>query len=784
VLADDYSGDAGSGAGTARAGAGEPRPAPDFASGTGDASARTSVPEERITEEEAIAALSASTTARVESARALDIISGLLRRMGDDPALRVGSINVFNDKIRIDEGDLSIGAGPRGAPATMREREPVLSLTEAYIEHRTLAYVRPPGFSKALDILRGRNLLVLCGPRGTGREAAALALLSLAAAARELKQIASTALLADRGWHCGPAGTGFLVRLDEAGVAGRLDDGWLHRTAARLREADNYMVVVTGGPSGSLATATGRADFLCEELGLPDAAAVLRRRAQAMVSPARMRALDRALAGADVAELLIADDSPSFAARAAVLLAQALNDGRDTSSVVRTLRNPTGQVQDWFDLYDGAEETDYRQLVLPIAVSVLEDSSYLAVTDAATMLYQRLFPEEDGPPPLRFRRSLREHQQWIQLAEAAEDGAALDGAQSELLRFRSPLLRPAVLHYTWTWLDGIRPALVGWMGDLVAHRDVDVRTRTAAAAGLLATLDFSYVLQQFLYPWAVGGSIAKRTCAALALAIPGSSPRHEDRVWALLGQWATEPPGTVGRRLACAAAEAVGGVLGRDRPRDAFAVLHEVLKRDEWESLTQVVLAVLHLAENGCAVDVLTALAEWTEPDDGSAPVIKALAAFAITARTPPFGEAPARTDLATRADGAQPPARGRSRLTGTAVASLDKSVPARPDSAPRSSASASWPALLQVADKRPNAVRDLWGRALAAKPVRPLALDALRDWLELADRDSTALDPVSRVIRSVAGLGGKHPERIEYYLDRWAHDPRQPVRAAQWLLS
>ena len=752
---------------------------------------------ERVTEEEAIRALSADGgTARAEYVRAMEIVDEVLRRMGDDPGLRIGSINVFNDEIQVGEGDFTIGAGGGRKPAGRRATDTVVLLDNISIERRANSYVRPKGFEQALEILTRRRLLVLCGPRGTGREAAALALLIEAADRGRLHLVDSTALLAEGGWLCGPGGTGFAVAPLEPPAARRLDDVWLEKTAKRLSEADNYMVVVTGAPTGALAMAGSRADFAFEELGVPDAMAVLSRRAHAAIEPTQSARLTSLLSSMEVADLVQADNSPRFAARAAVVLAEALNEGKDVALTIRALRNPAAQVQAWFDRYDGPGEPDYRQLVLPIAVSVLEDSGYLAVTDAATDLYRALLPGEEGPPPLRFRRSLIEHQHWIQLT-SGEGVPELHGQpRTGLLRFRNPLLRAEVLQYTWIWLDGIRPALNGWLGELARQPDVDVRARAATSAGLLATLDFHYALHNFIYPWAAGRSAAVRACAAIALAIPGRSFRYEAQVWELLRQWAAYAPERSGSRLASTAAEAAGSVLGRHRPGDALSVLREVLNRDEWDSLTVLFLAVLNLAENGCAAEVLTALSDWSEPDDGSAPVIKALAVFALVARTPMAAETARDSPRPAKAEA---PPRGPSRLTGTAVSphrnvteGSSATVGGRPDgggaegTSPRRDAPAhdrSWPVVLTEVGKHHDVVRDLWGRALAAKPVRPLALEALRYWLELADEDARALTPVSRVIYAIAGLGGKHPNRIEYYLERWAHDPNQPLRAARRLL-
>jgi len=144
---------------------------------------------------------------------------------------------------------------------------------------------------------------------------------------------------------------------------------------------------------------------------------------------------------------------------------------------------------------------------------VLEDSSYLTVTDAAITLYRQLLPGEKGPPPFRFRRSLGEQQQWIQTVVPEAPATPYGDPSPEQVRFRNPFMGTAVLRYAWTQVDGMRPAMTAWLLDLGDHPDVDVRARAAASAGLLATLDFSYVLHSFIYPWAVDPVPEVRACA-------------------------------------------------------------------------------------------------------------------------------------------------------------------------------------------------------------------------------------------------------------------------------
>jgi hypothetical protein len=757
-------------------------------------------PGEGISEEEAIRSLAGRLLARDDSARAGGILEQLFRRLGDDPTLRVGSINVFNDEISVEEGDFAIGSGSGRSPAGLAPGSAV-PLDNPYLRRHIGTYVRPGGFMAALDMLRRSHLLILCGPAGSGREAAAVALLAEAGSREQMHMLAGPLLLQEEeGWRCGPAGTAFLVPAVTGHVVGRIDDVWLQKTARLLSSSSNYMVVVAEAACGALAAASSRSEFTFEELGMPDPLTVMRRRAREVVAPTLAMDLKAWLASEEVAALIAEDSRPRSAARVGTLIAEAVNEHRDQAATLQALLDPARRVQAWFARMDTSTGADYQQIVFPVAVSVLEESSYLTVSDAAAALYLRLFPELDEPPPLRFRRALADQQQWIELVLPVEAASLYGDPPAELLRFRSPRLRAAVLEHAWTWVDGMRPALTGWLRELARHPDVDVRTRAAASTGLLATLDFSYVLHRFIFPWAVSPSPAARACAALALAVPGHSPRYSARVWSILRDWAANLPEGPGSRLPWTAAEAAGGALGRSHPADALIVLGEVLERDDWDCVGPLAVAVLNLAENGCLREVLQALLDWSEPMDGSPPVLKALLSFILTARTPAL-KIPGMPAEATPSNGSRPHgARGPSRITGTAVtvraaSSADASgdMAARPTPTAARTAAPShgvrseygaWPVLLREADHHRTAVRDLWGRALAAKPVRLLALEALRSWLELADRDEAALAPVSRVIEAVARLGGKHPERMEYYLERWAADLKKPVRSAQRVLA
>ena len=100
---------------------------------------------EGITEEQAIRSLAGRLPAREDSARSGDILDQLFRRLGGDPSLRIGSINVFNDEISVEEGDFAIRSGGGDtAPGGSRAADSAVPLDDAYLEspHR---HVHSPG---------------------------------------------------------------------------------------------------------------------------------------------------------------------------------------------------------------------------------------------------------------------------------------------------------------------------------------------------------------------------------------------------------------------------------------------------------------------------------------------------------------------------------------------------------------------------------------------------------------------------------------------------------------
>lgn len=656
-------------------------------------------------EEDALAQLRGESTSRQDIARAVEIISRRMRLL-DEADVRVGTVNMFNGPVDVG-GDFTTG-GARRTRKAGTERVPA-----SHVADYTTAYVRPLGYEDALNTLRDNNLLVLVLGSGTGRDAATYALL--------------TTLLGKEATLCAPTafgptwsvpdtdGQAYLVA--DADVT-KLDDAWLSRISERLCATKSYLVLCTTQLGGSLAEATRRAEFVVDTLRAPDPKLVVRARLLHL-GVVEESEVDERLDGWDVESVLAERPRPRFAVQVATAIAEAIEAGQDVRAALARLNDPVSQVDEWFADHDKPE-----QIAFAVAAAVLEESTYLTLSDAAVSLFEALAPPQISPPPLRFRRRMAAEQPWLELT----------GGAPAVVRFRSPQMQSVVLDYAWHELDGMRPALEEWLRDLVAHPDVEVRARAAAAAGMLAVQDFQHTLQRFIRPWASSKSFVVRHSAAIALSVIGQAPTHTERVWTLLRQWTSDVHSAAGKRLAATAGNAAGGLLGTAEPQRALRVLRDLSETDDWALLQPVVLSVFQLADTGSSTEVLDALLDWTEPDSDSELVVKGLTAFAFTAREQAFASA----------DG-----------------------------------EAGWPRLLADMNKHFTALSDLWGRALSNRPVRGLALEALREWVRTVDRDPTAYSLLLALLGDVADRGDRDFERLHYHLDRWESDAEDPSQAA-----
>ncbi|WP_434439463.1 hypothetical protein [Lentzea sp. E54] len=504
-----------------------------------------------------------------------------------------------------------------------------------------------------------------------------------------------------------------------------MDDVWLTRARQQLEDSHSFLVVVTGTPRGRLATASRRHEFVLENLTAPDPHLVFDAKLEAAALRRPLTEVRRRLEGTDLHALLTERPRPGFAVRAADTVVNAVNNGDDLATVLRELRDPGEQVAEWF-----GDTVDFAEISFAVATAVLEGCGYLTVSDAAAELHRTL-AGKSAEPVTHMRRTMRTDHTWIELAIGDEP---LDG---EVVRFRNPDLRLAVLEHVWHELDGMRTAIQEWLRGMAGHSDVEVRARAATAAGFLAAGDLSHALHAFLLRWAESESPEEQQSAAIALGVVGRRREHTGRVWHLLREFAAHARHRPESPLSHTAARAAGGLMGLDDPASALHLVRELLGTDDWSLLLPCAFSVARLVEDGAARQTVPELRAWSDAAGRGDLAVKVLTAFVIAARPAPLGVAH---------PGAHRP---------------------------------QWPVMIRDEGDHPDDIPELWSRALSHPRVRHLALNALRDWLRLADRDRRAYPAVLDVLAGIADIGDHEANDLLHQLEIWATDPRDPSDAA-----
>ncbi|MER5772406.1 hypothetical protein [Streptomyces sp. NPDC001985] len=680
---------------------------------------------------------------RSEALRAGVIADLIAERLNADTAgTRIGTLALFNDTVSFG-GGFSAGGGARAAGAGGPAGTASVALHPSELADHTEWFIQPEEYDTALEALRADRLVVLTAAPGTGREAAAVNLLAEALAmsgtggdgadgAGGCHRLLDPRPVLGAGWEPPVRECGLLAVVDGAATGVRaVDAAAVRGLHAALRASGCYLVLI-GGHDLELAL-TGLAPGLPARFRLSavDPLTVVERRVLGHGADRESRDELRALLerGGAVAALR---ERPS--AGHAVRLASVVRAGGDLAAAVAALRDPSEQVREWFHRH-----RDPDALAFALAAAVLEDSGYLTVAEAAIRLRTALSEPVTAPPDVRFRDRLADEQSWLRLEPAPEGGPPR-------VRFRSALLRQVVLACAWTTLDGRRDALLEWLRRLLTHPDLEVRARAAVAAGVLAWADHHYAVHRFLTSWAGSTSWPVRQAAATALGVAGSRADTEDPVWELLRTWASSGTSAHARRLAGTAANAVGGLLGRNSPGRAVQVLRAALDRDDdWGTLAPVAWGGVHLIHQGRAREVLDAYLDWSEPQDLSPPVVKTLSAF-VFAVSLPYEEGTAGS--------------ARGAVPGV-------------------------PLLLARLRENPERLAELWARALARRPTQEPALDALREWLDVyGPRCPGGPARLAELVAAIARRPGKHRQRLRYWLDRWARDRDRPSEAAARLLS
>lgn len=335
------------------------------------------------------------------------------------------------------------------------------------------AFVEPPGYPKANDILREHHVVVIF-KRGSGRSFAARRLL-IDRGAKAIAEINS-----DRAPHSINEDelkehTGYIWDSSQAGDR-PLRDRDLEHSSGLLRQVGCWLVIVADHQEQVPDAATGHAVPLTAPPPVVVAEAIIRQRRAAADADQAVDVLKNELAAA-----LSNGDPPRKAARAAGLAIRVVTSEFRPQEALQELREDVRTaVTRWF-----ADRTVIEYSTsLALAIALLEDQPYDEVVESATALDLALriaeMPGDRPPRPRRlFATSKEQALEAINACVVVRDHPTHQGLHEETVRFERQDWAAAVLHHVWRAYPAAQVVLRDWMcGSVTLKRFFD-ETRQA-----------------------------------------------------------------------------------------------------------------------------------------------------------------------------------------------------------------------------------------------------------------------------------------------------------------
>ncbi|MBT0771494.1 hypothetical protein KIH74_21330 [Kineosporia sp. J2-2] len=509
---------------------------------------------------------------------------------GDHHQLENGDV-VYGGKTAGDEvagdkvaGDKHSHVHYGGGRPDQAGRMPEQQLTRVLRTH-----VGTPGFNAVLERLRADRLVVLRGPRNTGRHHTAVAALALgpnsgggvyqlpgAFEPGPLPADPETEGMQAPGYFLDATGRDWMSRPDLAAAGVMIAE--LVKPSPQGRRPS--MVVIADEEDVSDIWRP----YLVEHVP-PPALEVLRRHLHSLYSVTDPEAcIAEARRAPDVAETLDRMSDPWDAAAQAEALGAWEADGRRGRPGTRRARERALRASARELLAGSARAPKVQGFVL--AASVLDGEAENDVIIAARDLTGRLRLAQSHTEPAAIEVFGEPVRLWFPHADVAVPTLELENPQAVPVRrglsgrprvaLREPMLAGSVLEIAWSDYEETRDPVCTWLESLCQWPDVTVRQRAAYAAARLASLDFSSLEEMLLRPWADSGRAA--LVQATGRALEGIVLRGDSAVPALrlLTRWSRG--GSAGR--AVAVLQAYGGPIGQERPGPALRAVDDVLARD------------------------------------------------------------------------------------------------------------------------------------------------------------------------------------------------------------
>lgn len=464
-------------------------------------------------------------------------------------------------------------------------------------------------FRDLLDRLRKERVLVLTGPRFTGRHTAALMLLLRlgTASVHALDRSTSPEKLTDR---LGTEEARGYVLCDPITARNQpLRD--THLLAARDKLDERSFLVITADPHTHLEGVTSH------PWQPPGTAAVLRSSLRARVGDEEE--LRRLMALPAVTDFLTHHPQLREAVRFADVLGRHSLLGGDATEVEAFSQDALErQVQEWFEDEDGA--LHLREKAFLVALAAFHKGPYALTAELSDLLFGLLQRTEDPARPAAVPVFGTNPAKRLQLARAVrypkEEQTEWGPVTQSMAAFQDDRAAAVLLREVWTGHPSARPALVGWLRLLAADGRSFVRTRAASTAAVLALHDLPSAMALVIEEWARSDRPWLRIGAVNALALAHiigtpNIPRIIDR-------WCTDD--TSHPRLRWAAIR-VHGLIGDERPAQTVEALRAAVRpldADDDETRAEIAQSVELLLLSDARDEVLDELLR-TRDDDPAA---------------------------------------------------------------------------------------------------------------------------------------------------------------------
>lgn len=677
-------------------------------------------------------------------------------------------------------GDMHLAAGG----AATAEVIPPPERDSAEVPRRELqkirqVYERPVAYTQALQALQEERCIVLLGKPQIGKRAMAIHLAldvrvadapitELSPEENPCRQVQSLPL---------PPGSVYLVDglLYEQARAIKLVQ--VNDLVNTLERKQSYLVITA--QSG----ATFRAGLRTLTVAPPEIpAALLVEKHLGYYGTFGPSQIEKTLAAPEIAELLSKALSPAQADQLAARLAQGLLTNAPVEEALRGFSEAmTGEVRAWFDEVAG----DVEKAAFRIALAVFNGAQVTEVQQAAQALAGLLRPEATESKPSAeapafvspFKKETlfkKLDSARARLVERPMVREYSDRALVKVVELKDESYSSTLLTYIWEYIE-LRPTLLEWLCEYATHAPLDMRLRAAGALGALASLDFEVITQRAFLKWAnvdIDDSQARRRqhqALGNALGVLIWNEARAEEVMGLLRAWVKD--GNPRHRWAAARAYAQ---VGLRYPREAIQQWRRILESEAHvlvritDSFGIAIPHPLHMS----VIDALLSLF---------------LRAVEIPHRLRPVYEQALDGLAAWVEDDAKDSASEQVGLP-LFLALTAIRYPLESSNDPET-----WPpAMLRIVGTQPDSsyrrtLAELLRAALRNPGTRALAIEALQNWVESADRDPWLAEVLTALLQDLLQLpatSNKERDILVTRLERWATHPRTPSAVAAQLLT